>query len=166
MADYAKLVEAARAATARPTMPLIIAEVTAVAGDTATVKWGDLELTDVRLKAGIGGSGDELLITPKVGSLALIGSLTGDLKDLAVLRADMVEKVSWTQGGLTIEIDSATGKVKMANSATSLKDLMQELKDLLTAFIVLTPAGPSSGIDPGTTLALTQFQTHFQQLLN
>lgn len=165
MDKYAKLVEVLRRATKTDTMPLINAVVQSVAGDTCTVLWGELELTDVRLKATIGGGTDSLLIVPKAGSNVLLGSLTGDLKDLAVLRVDEMESLSYQQGGLTVEIDSTDGKLKAANGSTSLKDIFQELADLLKSFALSTPAGPTSGILPPTAQAITQFETDFKTLL-
>ena len=165
MDKYAKLREALKAATAVDMMPLMNAKLTAVAGDSCTVLWGELELTDVRLKATINGAANKLLLVPKAGSNVLIGSLTGDLKDLAVLRVDELERLTYAQDGLEVVIDSADGKVSVANGSTSLKALFQELVDLLKGFKVNTPSGPSATLLPDTLAAIMQFETDFKLLL-
>lgn len=163
---YAKLIETLKATILVKTMPILSAEVTKVSGETCEVKIGNLTLTDIRLKATINGKADKLLLLPKVGSMVLIGSLTGDLKDLAVLKIDELEKIAYKQGSLTIEIDSVTGKVKLDNDSTTLLDLFQQLSDLLKQFKVTTPSGPSTAVLPDTMQQIMDFETGFKQLLN
>lgn len=150
----------------KPQLPIITGKIKAVAGDSCTVVVDGQDLTDVRLKATITGSEDKLLLTPKVGSLVLIGSLTGDLKDLCVLKIDELEKLEYKQDGLGIEIDSKTGKVSVKNSQVSLRDLFQTLKDLILQLKVTTPSGPSTNLLPDSIAALQQFEMKFNQLLN
>jgi hypothetical protein len=165
MDKYKRLAEALRAAVAAPTLPLITAEVKSVEGESCTVTVGELELTDVRLKTAIDGKGESLLVTPVVGSIVLLGSLTGDLKDLAVLRVDQPETIAYEQAGLKVLIDSKDGKISVENSSVSLKGLFQSLSTLLKGFKVMTPAGPSTNLIPDTQLAVERFETDFKQLL-
>ena len=165
--DKAKgFVELLREATAQPMVPVFAATVTAVTGETCTVKFGVLELEDVRLKATVNGATDYLLLEPAIGSKVLVASLTGtDLAELAVVQVDAVARFRYVQKGLEIDIDSGDGKVSVKNAGVSLLDIFDSLKTLLNGFKVNTPAGPSAGLLPDTTAAIVQFETKFKQLL-
>lgn len=164
---YKKLVQTMKAAiNPEAPLPLFNALVKSVEGETCTVTIGSLELDDVRLKATINGSENKVLVTPKKDSYVLVGSLTGDLKDLAVMKIDEVEKLTYEQDGLKVEIDSVSKKISIKNENTSLKNIMQELSNLLKQFKVNTPSGPSTNILPDTLTAIVQFENHFNQLLN
>lgn len=148
------------------TLPLINAEVVSVEDEeSCTVKIDELIIDEVRLKATINGSNNKVIVQPKVGSMVLIGSLTGDLKDLAVLSVDEIEKLLYEQDGLRIEIDSTDKKIKIENDQVSLKSLFQSLTNLLKQFKVFTPAGPSGTPLPTTISSLTQFENDFKKLL-
>ncbi len=147
------------------TIPLINAEVVSVEDESCTVKIDELIIDEVRLKATINGSSNKVLIQPKIGTMVLIGSLTGDLKDLAVLNVDEIEKLLYEQDGFKIEIDSTDKKIKIENDQVSLKDLFQSLTNLLKQFKVFTPAGPSGTPLPTTISSLTQFENNFKKLL-
>jgi hypothetical protein len=89
-----RLDEALRQYSGTTNINIVAAEVLSVDGERCSVKIREnLEVTDVRLKATINGSGNKILITPVVGSYVLLGSLTGDEKDLTIVQMDEVEKV-------------------------------------------------------------------------
>lgn len=96
-------------------LPIITGNVKSVDGDHCTVVVDGQELTEVRLKATISSTSlnDRVLLTPKVGSLVLIGSLTGDLKDLCVLKIDELDKVEIKQGDFELMADIGNNKVKL-----------------------------------------------------
>jgi hypothetical protein len=167
MSRYKKLAEALQnlAADSIIHMPLINAEVISVENESCTVKIDDVEIDEVRLKATINGTSNKVLLKPKVGSMVLIGSLTGDLKDLAVLNIDELEKLQYEQDGLLVEIDSTDAKIKIANADTSLYELLQSLANLLKQFKVHTPVGPSGTPLPDTITAIEQFETSFKKIL-
>jgi hypothetical protein len=146
-------------------LPLINATVVSIDGESCTVDIDGLLVDEVRLKATINGEDNKILVLPKVGSMVLIGSLTGDLKDLAVLRVDEVAQLQYVQDGLNILIDSTDGRIQIANEAVSLHDLFQSLVDLLKVFKVYTPVGPSGTPLPDTITAITQFETDFKLIL-
>lgn len=167
MDKYAKLIDAMRQGIVPPApMPIMSGLVKAVDGESCTVLINDVELTDVRLKATINGSANSLIQIPKTGSYVLVGSLTGDLKDLCVLKIDELEKLQYEQDGVKFTIDSTTQKVTVSNDAVNLKDIFQELANLLKAFVVLTPVGPSSGLLPNTLTAIDKFESDFKLILN
>jgi len=167
MSKYAKLGEALKglAADAIITMPLMNAQVISIEGESCTIKIGGLELDEVRIKATINGNTNKLMAIPKVGSMVLVGSLTGDLKDLAIVGVDEVAKIMYEQDGLVIEVDSETGKIAIANDDVNMKGLFQQLAGLLKQFKVFTPAGPSGTPLPDTITSITQFETDFKKLL-
>jgi hypothetical protein len=164
-------------------LDVVAAQVKSVDGESCTVTIGDLELTDVRLKATINGQANKILQFPKIGSTVLLGSLTGDLRDLVILKIDELEKVEYTQGSVKIMIDSSgklisiepgqlsikfdgnDNKVSVSNSGVSLKTLFDDLKEILEQFKVLTANGPSSGLLPDTITRITTWGTKYGQLL-
>lgn len=146
-------------------MPLFNAEVKSVQGESCTVAVNDIELDEVRLKATINGNANKIIIEPKNGSMVLVGSLTGDLKDLAVLKVDEVAKLQYEQDGLKVLIDSTDGKVNIENGTASLKDVFQDLTDLLKQFQVYTAMGPSGTPIATTITSITNFETKFKSLL-
>jgi len=82
-----------------------------------------------------------------------------------MIKADEVELIRYDQDNLVIEIDSVSGKVDISNQGTSLTKIMDALHDLLQSFKVLTPQGPSEGLQVDTMTSLAQFKTTYQQLL-
>lgn len=149
----------------KPALPLFNAEVKSIEGESCTIIINNIEIDDVRLKATINGKTNKILTIPAVGSMVLVGSLTGDLKDLAVLAVDEIAKLQYEQDGLQLLIDSTDGKVSIGNAGTDLFTLFQMLTDLLKAFKVFTPSGPSGGPLPPTIVSITNFETAFKTLL-
>lgn len=166
MDEYAKLGETFKAAFANKTLVMQVGTVKSVEGDTSTVAFGGMVITGVRLRVEKGGAAERLLITPAIGSLVLCGSLTGDFKDLIVLKAERIAKLRYDENGTSVEIDSETGKVKVTNEQVSLKDLFDDLKDIIQNLKVFTPAGPSGNPLPDTITSLNVFQNKINQLLN
>lgn len=146
-------------------MVLFNATVVSVEGESCTVDMDGLQIDEVRLKATINGEANKVIAEPKAGSMVLIGSLTGDLKDLAVIKIDEVEKLIYEQDGLKVVVDSTDGKVNIENDEVSVHDLFQSLVDLLKEFKVYTPAGPSGTALPDTVMAITQFEIDFKKIL-
>ncbi len=167
MSKYAKLAEVLGSFVEGKinTMPFINAEVVSVEDESCTIKYGDVAIDEVRLKATINGSNNKVLLQPKIGSMVLIGSLTGDLKNLAVIGMDEIEKLKYEQDGLVIEIDSTDKKVKIKNADVGLKDIFQSLTDLLKQFKVYTPSGPSGTPLPTTIVHINDFENDFKKLL-
>lgn len=144
---------------------LFVCTITEITGDTCTVDVGGLVLTGVRLKVEIGGTANNLLVIPVVGSSVLVGSLTGDMKDLIVLKCERVKSLTLVEGDLKVDIDAETNKIGITNGVVNLKGLFQELTDLIRGLKVFTPAGPSGLPLPGSIAALNAFETNFKKLL-
>lgn len=164
MDKYANLLQVLKSAVNTQRVPLLMAEVVEITDESCTVKVDDLILTDVRLKATINESENRLLIIPKVGSIVVVGSLTGDLKDLVVLKVDEVDKVDYKQSGFNLIVDATDGKVSLKNTDVDFLTLMTSLVDLLKVFKVFTPSGPSGKPLPQVILKLNQFESSLKKL--
>lgn len=149
---------------AAPNLPLD-GVVTSVENDTCSVKLSDgFEISDIRLKATADGK-DNLLIIPKIGSHVLMIATDGTIGNLTIIKCDVAEKIIFNENGLQVEIDSTDGKVKVKNDDTSLKDLFQQLTDLLKTLKVYTPVGPSGVPLPETITKISQFESDFKKIL-
>lgn len=104
-----------------------------VSGETCTVTIGKLDVTGVRLKATSVKSDGSMLVTPKAGSAVLVGSLSGDLRDLAVISVDEAEKVEISgeiifnggdNGGMTLSGELVKKLNAIENDVNSLKQAL------------------------------------------
>ncbi|ROH98413.1 hypothetical protein EGI16_21500 [Chryseobacterium sp. G0240] len=149
---------------ANPNLP-IDGIVKSIEGNTCTVELSDgFEVSDVRLKATT-DENDHLLVVPKVGSSVLMISTDLTVDNLTVIKCDQASKMIFNENGLTVEIDSTDGRVKIKNSETSLFDIMQDLTTLLKQLKVYTPAGPSGTPLPDSVVQIQQFETKFKKIL-
>ncbi|WP_234111468.1 hypothetical protein [Chryseobacterium sp. R2A-55] len=149
---------------ANPNLP-ITGKVTEVDDDTCSVLLpGGLEIPGVLLKATQDGE-DNLLIMPKIGSTVLMLSTDGTIGNMTVIKCDVAEKIIFNENGLQVEIDSTDGKVKIENEETSLKDLFQQLTDILQQLKVYTPAGPSGTPLPDSIIRINNFENDFKTIL-
>lgn len=148
---------------ANPNLPLD-AVVKSVSGDVCSVEMEGLELSDVRLKTTADGK-DNLLVIPKIGSRVLLLSTDGSVDNLTVIKCDSASKIIFNENGLEVEIDSETGKVKLKNNTTSLKELFDQLTDILKTLKVYTPAGPSGTALPESITKINLFETDFKTIL-
>ena len=159
------------------------AKIVSIEGESCTVEYGTINIDDVRLKATINGNQHKIIVTPTIGSYVLVGSLTGDLKDLCVLSIDEMEKIEYVQdetkitinsttkkmqyeqSGLKITADGNDKKVSVLNDNESLFEVMNKLFNLLMNFKVLTASGPSSGLLATTMNELAQWKLAYNKIL-
>lgn len=87
--------------------------VVSVEGITCTVRFGDMDVSGVRLRASEASEDSQMLIVPRVNSAVIVGSLSGDLNQLAVLSVDSVERIEINGGKLggLINIEALTTKI-------------------------------------------------------
>lgn len=125
------------------------ATVTDVYGDLCSVKIGDLELTDVRLKATHKDSDDYMLVTPAKNTMVVVCANNGDLRDLFVCKVDDPEKIYYKHGDLTVEINGKDGKViinggnlgglikieELVNRFNAIEDYTKNLKTLYDSHV-------------------------------
>lgn len=146
-------------------MKLITCKIKSIENDTCTVEISkDFSVSEVKLKS-TANNQDNFLIIPKVGSFVTVISFDGTLDNLYVLKTDVAEKIIYNENGLSLEIDSTAGKIKIQNENSSLFDVMQDLVDLLKKIKVYTNTGPSGNLLPDSILAIENFENRFKQLL-
>lgn len=87
--------------------------VTEVNGITCTVDFGGFPVSDIRLRASEAEQNGQMLIVPKVGTAVTVGSLSGDLTNLVVLKVDAVERIIINDGELggLVNIIELTAKI-------------------------------------------------------
>lgn len=150
---------------ANPNLP-IQAKVVSVENESCTVVLSSgLELDGVRIKASINESENFIMQRPKTGSTVILLSVTGNLDDIMIIKTDEIESVEINQNGLKILIDSADGKLQIENNNVSLKDIFQDLTDLLKGLKVYTGSGPSGVPIPTSMAKIILFETAFKKLL-
>ena len=118
--------------------------VKAVDGITCTVTVGNIDIPGVRLRASELDNDQQLLITPKVGSPVILGSLSGDLTDLAVLRVDQAASV-------TINGGSLGGLINIADLTQRLNDLVQAFNTHTHGVTVSHPGGTFTTLKPAAS---------------
>ena len=84
-----------------------------VDGVLCEVQVGNITVPDVRLRASELEDDGHMLIVPKTGTAVIIGSLSGDLSQLAVLQVDHVESIVVNGGKLggLVNIETLTAKI-------------------------------------------------------
>ncbi|MBQ6176665.1 MAG: hypothetical protein IJK29_05645 [Bacteroidales bacterium] len=87
--------------------------VASVEGITCTVSFGDQDVSGVRLRASEAENDAQILLVPRVGTAVIVGSLSGDLSQLAVLSVDAVERIEINGGKLggLVNIEALTAKI-------------------------------------------------------
>lgn len=137
------------------------------------------ELQEVRLQA-TSGSDKGIYIKPALDSFVLVSwitkeeafvSLFTEIDEIQVI-GDQDIQVKSDSGSIKIEsnkdleISSSSGKVGIENSSGSVKELLEEIIDLLNGtYILTTPAGPSTGPDPSTITQLNLIKSKIGQVL-
>ncbi|MCX6281473.1 MAG: hypothetical protein NTU51_05895 [Bacteroidetes bacterium] len=110
MDQIAKFVEAFRRLKKKGDC-FFYATVTEITGNTCSAKLGDLELTDIKLKATTRDDEDKLILTPKVGSSVILGCNDEDLRDVMIIKVDDPEKIFYKHKDITIDIDGSSGNI-------------------------------------------------------
>lgn len=166
MADLSEIKKLIREIVGDQSNLPIPAIVRSIEGDSCTVELSSgLIIDDVKLKATITEGDNYMRLIPKVNTKVLLLSLSGDVENIAVIKVDQAQKFEYSQEGLKVIIDSEDSKVTIQNGSTSLKQVFEQLADLLKEFKVNTPSGPSTNILPDTLVAILDFQTKFNQIL-
>lgn len=114
MDDYRELKDRLKALGDRSRIVTIWqGKVNSVSGMVCEVQIGSIAVPGVRLKASELESENVMVVVPKVGTAVTIGSLSGDLSQLVVLKVDEAESVILNGGKLggLINIDVLTQKI-------------------------------------------------------
>ena len=113
MDNYKELAGLVKAAAGKAQLTLMQGIMRKVSGSTCEVEIGGITVPDVRLRASEAATDAQLLITPKVGTAVIVGSLSGDLTQLVVLAIDQAEIITINGGKLggLINIEPLTRKI-------------------------------------------------------
>ena len=105
--------------------------VTALSDITCEVSIDGLSIPDVRLRASTEVDGAQIIVRPAVGSVVIVGSLTGDLDHLVVLSMDRAEEVIINGGKLggLIKVQELTQKIN------ALESEVNNLKQLFASWV-------------------------------
>jgi hypothetical protein len=113
MDNYKELAGLVKAAAGKARLTLMQGVVRKVSGLTCEVEIGGIAVPDVRLRASEAATDAQMLITPKMGTAVIVGSLSGDLTQLVVLAVDQIESITINGGKLggLINIEPLTQKI-------------------------------------------------------
>lgn len=112
--------------------------VTALSDITCEVSIDGLSIPDVRLRASTEVDGAQIIVRPAVGSVVIVGSLTGDLDHLVVLSMDRSEEVIINGGKLG-------GLIKVQELTQKLNALESEVNNLKQLFASWVPVKGDGG---------------------
>lgn len=112
--------------------------VTALSDITCEVSIDGLSIPDVRLRASTEVDGAQIIVRPAVGSVVIVGSLTGDLDHLVVLSMDRSEEVIINGGKLG-------GLIKIQELTQKLNALESEVNNLKQLFASWVPVKGDGG---------------------
>jgi hypothetical protein len=118
--------------------------VKAVNGITCTVTIGSIDVPGVRLRASELDDSSHILITPKVGSPVILGSLSGDLSNLVVLQVDHVASITVNGGSLG-------GLINIAQLTAKLNRLVDAFNAHTHSVTVAHPGGTFTTLAPGSS---------------
>lgn len=127
------------------TLSLYQGVVESVEGSTCTVTIDGLAIPDIRLRATTTNDDMELLITPAVGSVVIVGSLTGEFDQLVVLSIDRADQIILNGGH--------RGGLVLVHELTQLvNSLERELNDLKESILAWIPTPQDGGLSLKTKL--------------
>ena len=113
MTEEQKLLRNLRQAVGPAPISVYQGIVVSVEGITCTVEFGSMKVSGVRLRASEASDDAQLLIVPRVDTAVIVGSLSGDLAELAVLSVDAIDRIEINGGKLggLINIGALTDKI-------------------------------------------------------
>lgn len=113
---------------------LLVGKVKSVDGESCTVEVAGLELDEVRLTAVSDGGDGKTVLTPKTGSMVLMGDMSGGLlRDLAVIGYTEVEKITATCDSIELNGGENGGLVNIGNLKNNLDALKRYVEAMKSA---------------------------------
>lgn len=105
-------------------------------GITCTVRFGEMEVSGIRLRASEAANDSQMLIVPRKDTAVIVGSLSGDLSQLAVLSVDAIERIEINGGQL--------------GGLINIQQLTDKINELVDAFNSHTHTIPTGAVKCGT----------------
>lgn len=97
-------------------------------GITCTVSIGEIDIPDVRIRASeTANDNSQMLVCPKIGSAVILGSLSGDYTDLAILSVDEVDHIIINGG-------KKGGLINVTDLVNRLNTIERDINTLKSAF--------------------------------
>lgn len=130
------------------------AQVVSVQGDTCTIRYDDLVISDVRLTPTTTERKETVLLTPATDSYVMVASLSGDLNNLCVLSADSIASgqitigdisVFFSKDGIVLNDGELGGLVKVGDLVSKLNTIENQLNQLKNIFKVWVPVPMDGG---------------------
>lgn len=137
--------------------------------DVTLIEDENVIYTGVRLKAHVG---DDLgiIVRPVKDSYVLICFLSAT--DAFIAHCNEVDNVSYKLHDHTLifgkdgfDLSMASGKFRVLNSNTSMLDVFKMLYNMLKSFTLMTPNGPTEGLQVDTRAALEKFKVEYEKLI-
>jgi hypothetical protein len=98
---------------------IMVGEVTAITGETCSVKVAEFVHKGVRLRLTDDALTDKILITPALGSFVLLADLSGgESRTLTVIDIEKPGKIEYKKGSLSVEISDV---IKITNAALTVE---------------------------------------------
>lgn len=145
MNKYKKLADAFGGMIPQSKAALYQGVVTAVDGVTCSVQIDDIIIEDIRLRASTKAKSNQMLITPKVGTVAIVGSLTGNFNEMVLLSCDEIDSILVNGGALG-------GLIKIEELKSQLAKITARIDGIISA---INNGIPTPGTDGGAALLTT-----------
>lgn len=114
------------------------AEVVHVTQEVCSVKFGDIELGDVRLSAVVDGNANNMIVKPVVGSMVLVADMSlGEFRELQVISCTEIESISINGG----QNEGIVKVVELTAKLNALEDAVNQLKTVFTTWIPIPTDG-------------------------
>ncbi len=135
---------------------IFFGQVVSVGDDVCSVKIGDIEYADVKLRITDESLSDKLVLKPKVDSNVLVADLSGDKRALAILQVETVDELLLTKGTIGFKITDAGFCIE--KDGFNLNTILSDFFDEVMKIIVVQGTSPN-------VPALTALKTQLNQIL-
>ena len=147
MDDYRELAERLREIGGTRQTTLLQGIVESVDGLTCSVSFGGITVDGIRLRASEAKNDSHVLVKPKIGTPVVVGSLSGDLRDLVLLAVDSVEEIEVHAARIVLNDGRLGGLVRiqeLQDNLESLKEYCERLSNAVHAGLENVGVGTSA----------------------
>ncbi|MBR1922135.1 MAG: hypothetical protein IJ838_00075 [Paludibacteraceae bacterium] len=126
-----------------------------VNGAVCTITIGDLDISDVRLRAVINNDQDQILRIPKANSQVLVADMSGgEFRELVVIEQSQTEKIDLTIGQTTLVIEDGKitinggnngGLINIGDLTKQINTIERDINSLKTIVSDWTPVAQDGG---------------------
>lgn len=149
MDDFSRIKRSIRQIAGHREM-LYVGRVKSVDGETCTVQFDDLTLSDVRLRAVVNGKESKMLITPACGSYVTVIDPDNAMTDLLVIAYSEIEKVEIDCDKVSFNGGENDGLIKITELTNKLNELVDAFNKHTHSGVITAVTGQAVG-KPGNT---------------